>query len=345
MYSSYGSSASVGSGKRGHGGKDYHPPRRKKRDPNTTPPPMKHCSCLLQFQIEEYMKKPPSPVDEGQQQQPGSDDGQQQPPQKQQLPGRRTHHSFVGSHPNKMQKLEADIRSNFLCHLIVPGRKQAGPVAIVGRTIQEALPAAVFLLDHLIVWDIGNNTTNDDSNANTPTNTIKGQIQSNVKNLRETPIVGYWCEGGSSNDIFTPNAGVGPNWLFQSLHQWSIMVCPIRIDEDDKEREETKINVVEDRPTTTAEAVVQLSPPQLQPPSLSTLKGCIDNVMFRIGNTKVQQHFQQMFIHEYDPLPMAIAIGCNGHQGKLLLEEIQQQIQNELEVQQQKPKINAGNMK
>ena len=123
MYS-HGSSARVGigggGGKRGHGGRDYRPPSNKRRDPNTTPPPLKQCSTLLQFHIPEYQT--PAPAN-----------------------GRRIHQSFGGGGSDantnnnggqkRIQKLEKDIRSQCLCHLIIPGRKQCGPVAIQNRAI------------------------------------------------------------------------------------------------------------------------------------------------------------------------------------------------------------------
>ena len=110
MYS-HGSSARAGIGKRGHGGREYRPPRER-RDAEATPPPLKEGACLLRFFLDEYSRPAP----------------------------RRDHRCFGGR--DGLRSLERALRSRCLCHLVVPGRRQSGPVAIVGRTIREALSGA-----------------------------------------------------------------------------------------------------------------------------------------------------------------------------------------------------------
>jgi hypothetical protein len=279
MYS-HGSSARVGVGKSGHGGRNYRPPRPR-RDPNTAPPPLKECYCLLQFQIQEYAT--PAAV-------------------------RRNHDCFGGR--EALQDLEGQLRSQCLCHLVVPGRKQSGPVAIVGRTIQEALSAAAWLMRRLILPVLEQH--------------VPGQIQRNVKDTRDAAIVGRWCV------IIRPETEgteefVGPSWLFQSP-QWNVMVCPIRID-DPTTSESSHNEMKEDIPSDSANMPINESDGSMEDdessslPLLSTMKACVDNVLFRLGNLQ-NLH---MFVHEYPP--MALALG-KPEQATLLLEEIRQRLRN-----------------
>ena len=120
MYS-YGSSARAGVGKRGHGGRPYRPPR-KRRDPNSTPPPLKQCDCLIEIHLHEYLA--PQPMG-------------------------RTHACFGGR--QAMEQCERDLRSAYQVHLMVPGKKQEGPISMVAKSYREALPALAWLLDQLAI--------------------------------------------------------------------------------------------------------------------------------------------------------------------------------------------------
>ena len=122
MYS-YGSSARVGTGKRGHGGKEYRPPK-KRRDPNATPPPLKQCSCLIELHLPEYQAK--------------------------QREGRQ-HYSFGGR--QSVERCITRIRSDYQVHLMVPGKNQEGPVNMVGKSYRETVPALAWLKNQLIVND------------------------------------------------------------------------------------------------------------------------------------------------------------------------------------------------
>jgi len=121
MYS-YGSSTRVGVGKRGHGGREYRPPR-KRRDPNATPPPLKECNCLVEIHLEEYAR--PEPLG-------------------------RQHSSFGGR--RAMEQCEKVMRSDYQVHFMIPGKKQQGPVNMVAKTYREAIPALTCLLaQHLTI--------------------------------------------------------------------------------------------------------------------------------------------------------------------------------------------------
>lgn len=146
MYS-YGGSSARATGKRGHGGRNYKPPLSR-RDPTCTPPPLKECSFLAQFEIPEYTSLAPED---------------------------RLHETFRGR-DGRLQ-IEKYIRSFFMCHLVVPGKKQCGPVALVGQSENEAIPAAAWLLGQLLLGDIQQ---------------LNGRIQFNVKDIDDTGTVGHW---------------------------------------------------------------------------------------------------------------------------------------------------------
>lgn len=167
MYS-YGSSARAG-GKKGHGGREYRPPKPRK-DHTATPPPLKECSCLLQFDLPEYETTSP----------------------------RRQHRAFGGR--DRLQSLEKELRSLYQVHLVVPGRNQTGPVAVVGASNRQAFPAAVWFLKSLLV--------------NSDTLHIPGKIQRQVKDPNDITIEGNWIIPSTSNTSL--------RWVFRS-DNWSIL--------------------------------------------------------------------------------------------------------------------------
>jgi hypothetical protein len=231
MYS-HGSSARAGIGKSGHGGRNYRPPKER-RDPNVTPPPLKQCACLLEFQLEEYAQPAP--------------DG-------------RPHHALGGR--QALQNLEGTLRSDFSVHLIVPGRRQSGPVAIVGRAYRDALPAAAHLLNQ-----ISRNLISQQHQAAT----VEGRIFLNVQDPKPKLIEGRWT---SSSSCLTTI-----HWLFQSA-DWSVLACPL-------------VGEVDDSMTTTATTAVAASNSEVLPPHdngtgiVTTLQTCLDNAAFRLGSSSI----------------------------------------------------------
>ena len=155
MYS-HGSSSStrVGvDGKQGHGGRNYRPPPER-RDRNAAPPPLKECHCLLQFHVEEYQVPQPSTG--------------------------RIHQSLGGR--DQVLLLERSIRNRFTCHIIIPGKKQGGPVAIVGDTYNQTFPAAAWFLQQLARY----------SDSNQYQNGLPGRIQLHVQTIQDPGVVGVW---------------------------------------------------------------------------------------------------------------------------------------------------------
>mmetsp|Transcript_19608 Transcript_19608/g.29095 ORF Transcript_19608/g.29095 Transcript_19608/m.29095 type:complete len:245 (-) Transcript_19608:51-785(-) len=167
MYS-YGSSARAG-GKRGHGGREYRPPKSRK-DATATPPLLKECSCLLQFDLPEYATT-----------------------------STRRRHTAIGGR-ERLQSLETELRSRHQVHLVVPGRNQKGPVAIVGASYRQAFPAAACFLKSL--------TPPSD------TSTIPGRIKQHVQDPNDIIIEGHWN---------VPLATKHLHWVFRSA-RWSILV-------------------------------------------------------------------------------------------------------------------------
>lgn len=167
MYSSFGSRA-VGSGKRGHGGRNYRPPPDRSSF-EEKPPPLKFCDCLIEFDIEEY-----------------------------QSVGVREHRIFRGR--RALTAFEKDIRKLHRVHLVVPGRQQSGPVAIVGRTLREAIAGAETLMHQLQI-------DND--------KIIQGRIHANVKDITLQPVQGQWRKAPPRS----------PCYLLFVSEQWSILAC------------------------------------------------------------------------------------------------------------------------
>jgi hypothetical protein len=256
------SSARVGVGKQGHGGRNYRPPRPR-RDLTYTPPPLKECSCLLQIDIPEYQNAQPAG---------------------------RTHFAFGGR--DAVQEYERFLRDNFLVHLVIPGRKQQGPVAIAGKSYKETVPAAAYLMSEL---------------QSSQENSLQGRVQLYVQNLREPTIVGSWykpCLRAAENAETTM---IRPFWLFQSP-SWSALVCPLVTPNDAMDGMESNDNTGEtennDSPTSGGDG-----------PFLSVLGTCVENVIFRVGNL----HGLDIFLH--DNPPAAFAAG-DPRQAAMLEQEI-----------------------
>jgi hypothetical protein len=272
MYS-HGSSARVGVGKSGHGGRNYRPPRPR-RDPNATPPPLKECACLLQIDLQEYAAKSP-----------------------------RVHLAFGGR--EALQRLESQLRSHCLVHLVVPGRKQAGPIAIVGKTYQEALPAAAWLLSRLQLEEEG-------------TTTLEGRMQRNVKNPQDVAIAGRWHYLRTTQDSLSDDSSsrhnIQPYWLFQS-ESLSVMVCPLSLAMDDFYEDEDGTSESVNIEATTDNIRNEDKNDDTPYPLMVTLKTCVDNVIFRLGNL----NGLDVFVQDYPPMALCAGIPQDA---RILYEEV-----------------------
>lgn len=188
MYS-YGSSARVGIGKSGHGGRNYRPPKPR-RDPNATPPPLKQCNCLCQLDLPEYRVASP-----------------------------RSHTAFGGR--NNLSKMEQQLRSLFYVHLVVPGRKQAGPVAIVGASYRQVVPAALYFLGRLHLP-----ATSSSQSTENAVHRLSGRIQRNFQDRNDRALEGFWVvpTRGQNDADQGESPRPAPLWIFESP-QWSAMGC------------------------------------------------------------------------------------------------------------------------
>lgn len=291
MYS-YGSSARVGvDGKRGHGGgRPYRPPRKRK-DPNSTPPSMKECNCLIEIDIPEYLTR----CSEG---------------------SSRQHVCFINGRVGMEYCLKV-MRHDFQVHLIIPGRKQAGPVAIVAATYRQGIPAIAYFLHSLV----GTNNKR-----------IQGRIHLNVKASNSQQLSGTFGastpppppppspQESSETTTETATSAVGPStnglpyWLFQSS-SWSVIGCSLRSrdkdksdnndeppnEDSDKDKEDDEDNNDHDMMT------------------MTSLKTCLDNIVFRLGQTSIGQ----LDIFTDSDLYHAFAAG-NPDRANVLYQEIQQ---------------------
>ena len=274
MYS-HGSSARAGVGKQGHGGRNYRPPRPRK-DPSSTPPPLKECSCLLQIDIPEYMQS----LDQQQQQ--------------------RTHTALGGR--DAVRNYERIIRSCFTVHIVIPGRKQSGPIGIAGKSYREVIPAAAFLLSKVdfttILFPPNTLSPSSSTSSSSPSSSysLEGRIQLNVKRIQDLPISGrILLPPPPTTTTITPTLlpvnGLRPYWLFQSS-TWNVLACPLVLNEE-----------------------IQQQQQQQQQSLLLVLQNCVDNLKFRLGNNVLDDDDNggggggvDIFIHEY-PIPTVYAIG------------------------------------
>ena len=75
----------------------------------------------------------------------------------------------------------SSIRNRFTCHIIIPGKKQGGPVAIaiVGDTYNQTFPAAAWFLQQLARY----------SDSSQYQNGLPGRIQLHVQTIQDPGIV------------------------------------------------------------------------------------------------------------------------------------------------------------
>jgi hypothetical protein len=323
MYS-HGSSARIGIGKRGHGGKEYKPPPERKSNTagQRVPPPLKECNCLVQLDLAEYSNR-------GGTTNPISTTSQS-------VPSRRLHRSFRGGDPTHsdsqniasrrktVHDCEHYVRSSFGAHLVIPGRNQCGPVAIVGRTWHDAVPATAYVLQQLdwttlVRDDVGdppdtNSRDGDEYSVVTSTTSggdgwgtrpmlLNGRIQLNVKDPHDSIISGVFLPDPStfitpptSNACFT---SLQPWWIFQSS-TWTVLACRVtlpgpEVNAHDKLSSSSSSSCPS--PWSSAEHISTRANANTDTDTTTTttfLQTCVDNVRFRWGNDRFND--LEMFI-------------------------------------------------
>jgi hypothetical protein len=243
---------------------------------------MKQCNCLIQLDIPEYLTRPAQAettrdhgLDEtddtneitttqtvpNQEQSSSSSSSSQQ--------SQRQHIYFqgntLGERRKTVEKSVKYVRSFYKVHLIIPGRNQKGPIAFIGQTYHETIPA----IDYLLTKQLRMPTT---STANT-NNIINGRIQCNVKDPHGQIWEGIFRikqshhhqqqkqqqpQESSSNE--NSNNRLQPYWVFES-DTWTVMAC------------ELSSSTRTSNDTTNDNSNI-----------LQRLQVCIDNIKFQMGN-------------------------------------------------------------
>ena len=267
MYS-HGSSARVGVGKRGHGGRNYRPPKEKKDPSKLVPPPLKECNCMIQLDVPEYAELAPV-VERADRTRTTQREEQQQEEQEQQSPQRRRlHRCFAGrtlkERQASLRSTEQGLRSGFGVHLVVPGRNQTGPLAVVGKSYRETLPAVEYLMHRLVLA----------SEEETEAPFLRGRIQRNVKDPNDVLLSGRFLQHQQqtqqhAEENTTSYYYLQPYWLFES-DSWNTLVCPLTIQALPS--------------ANTAEAA------QVQQTSIAeALQISLDNLRFELGNSALSE--------------------------------------------------------
>jgi len=216
---------------------------------------------MVQLDIPEYAELAPVVVVEEQQQR------------------RRLHLCFQGRNSQERKKslstTEKALRSGFGVHLVVPGRNQKGPLAVVGKSIQETLPAVDYLLHQLVLEN----------------NALTGRIMRNVKDSNDVVLSARFhlqrmqssiaSNDNADEDFFT----LQPYWLFES-DSWNAMVCPLSLPQSRTGNTSSTNNNDENK---------NLQHPDEQKAIAEALQIGFDNLRFRIGNAALST--LNIFLH------------------------------------------------
>jgi hypothetical protein len=185
-------------------------------------------------------------------------------------------------------------------HLIVPGRRQAGPVGIVGASYRETLPAAAHFLAHLTMNqnqesnNINRNENDDDTSSSDSTpreNKIEldGRVfVNNALDANPTGIVGKWTFSSSSMINGIHPLQIQPYWLFESSSSWSVLACPLELSSLELNKCVDPLN----NPNNHDDEIEKSFPPTATGlTTLELLKTCLDNAVFRLGSANLSNLF------------------------------------------------------
>jgi hypothetical protein len=259
MYS-HGSSARIGVGKRGHGGRNYRPPpdRHNKGSGDLVPPPLKACDCLIQLDLPEYLQEAGIVASDiiGAADTTASSNR------------RRMHWCFPGDtleeRRQSVLRSEKQIRTKFGVHILIPGRLQRGPVTIAGTSYQDTIPATAWFLEKFVV---STRDTRTGSAIGEP-GSFTGRIQRNVKDPNDVVLEGEWRRALPQEPSYEGKNG--PVQLFQLFQSdtWTVMACNLMAcskysSGDIKQSESMDF--------------------------LEHLQTCVDNLKFRLGSSGLQE--------------------------------------------------------
>jgi hypothetical protein len=337
MYS-HGSSVRIGVGKRGHGGRNYRPPsdNNKKRGDDSNkliPPPLK-----IQLDVPEYAEITSSSssvsASSSDHNDPSSGTGG--------LPPRRLHLCLEGSTLDERRKsvreIEKKLRSEFGVHLVIPGRNQRGPLAVVGLSHRETIPAIAYLMKRLIFDDP---STNSSSNAATTATTsvaagtnnnntsssivffLTGRIQKNVKDPNDVILSGRFFQYHRLSQQQQIDAAtqflLSPYWLFESA-SWNVMACPLTsptIQQPSQQHQnqhqqsassmmplstvsgDGNSSSMTQSSSSTSSSSSMTKQEETSTMILEALQMCVDNLRFRLGNLALSE--LDIFLHPTPP--------------------------------------------
>jgi hypothetical protein len=174
-----------------------------------------------------------------------------------------------------MEQCERTVRTDYCCHLMVPGKKQPGPVSLVAKHYREALPALAWLMEHI---------------HHEEETSIRVRFHRNFKDDRDQVLEGTVIplnshQGGAGHQA------TSPYWLFQSP-VWSVLTCNLlgTLDSGNDGKHD--------------ESTAHDYSPLLQE-RVAELQTCLDNLEFQMGKHYVGK--LDIFVDPF--LEYAFAVG------------------------------------
>jgi hypothetical protein len=225
-----------------------------------------------------------------------------------------------------VQECEQYVRSTFGAHLVIPGRNQGGPLAIVGRTWREALPATAHVLQQLDWTAVLTGNENDtpisaSRNGGDPTSSsscgpealmaLPGRIQRDVKDPQD-PILSGVFQPDPATLAATPNSSTSlrPWWLFQSA-AWNVLACRwTSLPETETQQRRVSSSSLSSLSSLTTNT------------EMSLLQTCVDNMRFRLGNNYLND--LDMFVCDKISGQATAYAGGNPTPATVLFQEIMQ---------------------
>jgi hypothetical protein len=169
-------------------------------------------------------------------------------------------------------------------------------VAIAGQSYHQVVPAVSWILGRLQI----------------ETALLAGRIQRNVKDPQNSGIEGRWHVQKDDK-----SGAIQPVWLFQSCSSvWSVMACPVAMEVPDGDASKDLNSEQQDREND------QNDESSTDYPSMATLKTCVDNLVFRMGN------LNGLDIFTYEHPPTAFGAG-SPQQTEVLFQEVTRALQQQ----------------
>lgn len=175
-----------------------------------------------------------------------------------------------------MERCQRILRSQYQVHLMVPGKKQIGPMSVISKGLHDAIPALAWLLE----------------NINTECN-IEGRVYRDVSEGRDSALRGIFPCPMHSQDEGEPSSLPQPFLLFQSP-TWVILACRLHFDREDSPENEKEPGQPDDN----------ASPERVAGDSVSAMQTCLDNIVFQLGREAVRK--LDIFVDSYQEYAFAV---------------------------------------